>query len=452
MTTVTADVCATPMVHVTGKDQPSASVRMLQIFAVCLMIFPGDDVLKVVGGDGYPAALVSYVIFFAWLAGSLLGQHNPIEYRYPVRITLAWLWIVSLASYILMNQASLNSEQVLSAQRWFLQLAGMSGIILVASEGLRSLEDIRRVLRALVWGGAFCGIVAGLQFKARIDLTKYLKLPGFSINAADSANAAIILRGGQNRVPGTATDPIELGVAAGMLLVLAVYLLMNDKDRPTWQRVVPVLCILVSVVGSVSRSGVIAVAVAFLVLVVSLPPVRRLKGLSAIPVALGAVFVVSHGLLGTLDSYFLAGGNDPSIAHRTNNYPYVEALIRQSPWLGQGGNTYIADATHILDDQYLTTAINLGLLGLAALAFYLAWPVLVAFVARRRTEDPETRELCAALGGASLAAVICAGTFDGFSFPMFFDLQALVAGLTGAVWIMVNETPSHEIREGGIIQ
>jgi hypothetical protein len=29
---------------------------------------------------------------------------------------------------------------------------------------------------------------------------------------------------------------------------------------------------------------------------------------------------------------------------------------------------------HVLDNQHLTTAIELGPLGLAALVFYLAWP------------------------------------------------------------------------------
>jgi O-antigen ligase len=94
---------------------------------------------------------------------------------------------------------------------------------------------------------------------------------------------------------------------------------------------------------------------------------------------------------------------------------------------------------HVLDNQYLTTAIELGLLGVVALAFYLVCPVVVALAARRRAIDPELRDLCAALAGASLAAVLCAATFDGFSFPMFFNLQALIAGLAGAVWLMASK-------------
>jgi hypothetical protein len=37
--------------------------------------------------------------------------------------------------------------------------------------------------------------------------------------------------GGLNRVFGTAIDPIEIGVSAGILLALAVYLMMHDIGR-----------------------------------------------------------------------------------------------------------------------------------------------------------------------------------------------------------------------------
>jgi O-antigen ligase len=234
-----------------------------------------------------------------------------------------------------------------------------------------------------------------------------------------------------------------MGVVAGMLLALAVYLMMHDTSQPKWQRVIPVLCIAVAVAASVSRSGVLATAIGLGVLIVSLPPARRLKGLVAVPVALAVAFVGSRGLLGTFRDYFLAGTSDPSIMHRTNNYPYVEQLIHQAPWLGQGGGTYIpattASSVHILDNQYLTIAIELGLLGMAALFFYLSWPAIVAFAARHHTANPELRDLCVALAGADLAAMVCAATFDGFSFPVFFNLQPLIAGLIGATWIIVHK-------------
>jgi O-antigen ligase len=420
-----------------GAGRRSHAVRLLQVFVVVLMVLPADYVVKAVGADGYAAALVAYFMLLIWLAATLFGLHNSFALRYPVRITLGVFWVVSIASYILINRSVMSGIQLESANRWLMQLAGVSGVVLVTAECLNSLDEIKRVLRPLTWGGAFCGVVAALQFRGGIDLTKYLKIPGFALNAAASTNAVIGSRGGQSRVPGTATDPIELGVVAGMLVPLAAYMLMHDTERPKWQRIVAFVCTALAVPASVSRSGIIAVVVAFGVLLVLLPPVPRLKGLAAIPPALAVVFAVAHGLIGTLASYFLAGTADSSVAHRTNNYPYVEQLVRQAPWLGQGGGTYIPlSAVNILDNQYLTTAIELGILGVLAMGFFLIWPAVAALVARTRTPDRQLRDLCAALAGAEFAAVICSATFDSFSFPMFVNVQALVAGLCGTVWLI----------------
>ena len=421
---------------------PSSAVRLLQVFALALMVLPSDHVVKVIGADGYAAALVAYLMFFLWAAASLLGHHDPFACRYPTRLTLAGMWVCSLASYLVINRASITAEQSAAADRWLIQLLEMSAIILVAAEGLRTLEDVRRVLRPLIWGGTVCGIIAGLQFKARIDLTRNLKLPGFGINSAAASTAQIVERGTQNRVPGTGIDPIEMGVAMAMLLALAIYLLMHDHDRPRWQRTVPVLCIAFGTAASVSRSAIIALVLAVGGLIFSLTPTRRLKGLTGLVLAVVALALVAPGLIETLLSFFLKAKTDPSVTHRTNNYPYVLHLVQRAPWLGQGGGTYIPPfGTNTLDNEYLDIVIELGLLGLAATICYLVYPAITAFAARRRTDNPELRDLCAALGAAELAAVVTSGTFDSFSFPMFYDLQALLAGLASAVWLIVrNET------------
>ena len=418
----------------------SDAVPLLQVFAVTVMVFPADTVIKAIGGGGYVAALVGYCLFLAWVAATLFGLHNPLDYRYPVRATVCALWIVSLASYALINRANLTVAQQAGADRWLMQLAAVSGVILVAAECLRSLEDVRRVLRALTWGGAFCGVVAALQFWLRLDITPYLRmLPGFSLNQIAATNAVLGSRGALNRVPGTATDPIELGVVAGMLLPLAIYLALHDIERSRTRRWLPVACIALTVAASVSRSAILAVCIALGVLVVSLPPARRLKALAVMPLAVAGAFLTARGLIGTLASFFLAGASDPSIAHRVNTYPLVEHLVQGAPWFGSGGGTYIVQsATQILDNQYLSTAIELGLAGAVALTFFLLWPALAALVARSRTMDAELRDLCAALAGAELAATLCSVTFDSLSFPMFVNVQALVLGLIGAAWLLVE--------------
>ena len=417
------------------------AVPLLQLFALTVMVIPSDTVIQAIGAGGYPAALVGMLMFAVLVAASLLGLHHPLRQRHPIRAVLALLWLTVLASYVLMDRPELSVAEAAGADRLLMQLAVITGVALVAAECLGSLGDLRRVLRVLCWGGAFCGLVAGLQFWISLDVAPYLReLPGFSLNFD---NPAILDRAALNRVTGTAITPIELGVVAGMLLPLAISLAISDTDRSALMRWAPAGLIALGIPTSVSRSGVLSAAVALAVLVVLMPSRQRLVALAAAPFALVATFVSAPGLIGTLTSFFGAGSADPSVATRLIDYPLVERLIYEAPWLGHGGGTYLPDNVFdILDNQYLKTGIELGLIGIVVLAVYFLVPVVVALVARRQSSDPELRLLCAALAGAGLAAAVCSLTFDSLSFPMFSNVHALVIGLIGAAWRLAAAGPA----------
>jgi O-antigen ligase len=414
-----------------------APVRLLQVFAGALMVFPSDLVVPAVGAAGFVASLVAMALFAVYLAAVALGHHNPSLRRSPVRVTLAAMWCVSLVSYALMHLREVPELEALGADRWLLLLAAMTGVILVAAEGLSTLGDIRRVVRVLAWGGAFCGLIAGLQFYINVDVAAILRmLPGFT---ASEEYLSISSRGALNRVAGTALHPIELGVVAGMLLPVAIYMGIHDLGHPRWRRWTPAVLIVVSITVSVSRSAVLALVIALAVLLALLPPRQQLVGLALLPFGLVGVFMTTPGLITTLSSFFAAGRNDPSIGTRVDDYPMVAALVAERPWFGRGGATFFHEtALEILDNQYLKTAVELGLLGVAALTLYLALPFFLALSARRRATDPEMRMLCAGLAAALAPATICPLTFDAFSFPMFTLLHALLVGLAGACWAVVR--------------
>jgi O-antigen ligase len=145
-------------------------------------------------------------------------------------------------------------------------------------------------------------------------------------------------------------------------------------------------------------------------------------------------------VVNTLTGFFEAGTNDTSVATRVDDYPLVVQLVGHHPFFGQGGGSYIArDAYTILDNEYLKTSVELGLVGLVALVLFLASPVVTSFAARRRSDDLELRTLCGALAGAGAAGLVCSATFDSFSFPMFVGTEALVVGLSACVWRLTRE-------------
>ena len=414
----------------------SHAVPILQLFALTVMVIPSDTIISSIGAAGYPAGLLGLFAFGIFLAATLLGLHNPLEHRHPIRTVLCVLWATALVSYVLMDRDTISVVEAAGADRFVLQIMVITGVALVAAEWLHSRDDVNRVLRALCWGGALCGAIAALQFWASLDLAPYLReLPGFSLNFD---NAGILARGALNRAAGTAIHPIELGVVAGMLMPLAIYLAMSDTARSAGRRWTPVVLIGLAIPASVSRSAILAVTIALAVFVVLLPAIPRLVAFGALPLALVAVFMSAPGLIGTLTSFFEAGTTDPSVATRVSDYSLVERLVDQAPFFGRGGGTYIPDnLIDVLDNQYLKTAIELGIIGVVAFAALFLVPVIAALVARRHTSDPDLRLLCAALAGAALAAGVCSLTFDSLSFPMFSNVCALVFGLIGAVWRFV---------------
>lgn len=432
---------------VRSMSSRSRAVLLLQVFAVTLFVIPSDTVIRVIGAGGYAAALIGMFAFSVFLTVSLLGLHNPLAQRHPIRAVLCLFWLSALASYVLMDRSMLTAAELASADRLLMQLTVITGVALIAAEFLRSLHDVRRVLRVVCWGGAFCGVVAALQYWISLDVATYLReLPGFSINAVDPGIAS---RAGLNRVSGTSVYPIELGVVAGMLLPLAIYVAIYDTDRRPRRRWVPVGLIALAIPASVSRSAVISVAVGLGVLVVLMPARQRLVALCALPFTLAAVFMAAPGVIRTLLNFFGAGTADPSVAARVTDYPLVERYLEHAPLFGRGGWTYFADnALDILDNQFLKTAIELGVVGVVALTAFLLVPAISALVARRRSTDPELRLLCAALAGAGLAAFACSFTFDSLSYPMFTGLYALIIGLIGATWQLAAAEVPARVRAG----
>ena len=420
-------------------DERTARV-LLVLYALALMVLPSNMVLEPVGAAGYPASLVALVTFGIWCTAIAFGLHRPGTRRHPLRLLLALVWAVSLVSYAVFHLQRRGSVEALAADRWLLQLAAVTGVAVVAAECLHRLRDLHKVLQALVWGGAFCGLLSAIQFFAGFDLTEYLRLlPGFSFNGNYSG---IITRGAISRVSGTAIHPIELGSVAGILLPLAVHLAVHDRTRAWWRRWLPVALIGAAIPASVSRSAVVAITVALGVYIVLLPAAHRLTALAAVPIGVLAVFMTARGFFSTLTSFILMGSSDPSISTRTGDYELVADLVAASPWFGHGGGTYIPDNfIDITDNQYLKSAIELGIAGLLAVLLLQLVPVVMALTSRSRSDDPVVRSLCGALAGSTAAIAVGSLTFDSFSFPMFTGVQALVLGLIGAVWRIV---PRHD--------
>lgn len=425
-----------------ASQDPSGPLLILRIYVVCLFVLPSNATIGVLGGAGSAAdvvALLGAVLYLGWV---LMGAHNPRGLRYPTRLAFLFMWLATSASYVSLQFRERTPTETNGADRWLLFLLGTTAVAFLAAEGLRSFASVIRLMRTLLWAASFCAVVAALQFLGHRDLAQTIgsHLPGFHYVGWFSG---VEQRGDLRRVPGTTTNPIEMGADASMLLPIAIAVLVIDRERPLWKRLVPLILIGLCIPMSVSRTAVLATTVAMLFFIPQVRRTLRLAVLALVPVGVGAIGLIVPSYIGTIAGFFSAGGTDTSVRARTGDYTYVAQLVAQHPFFGRGPWAFIPDnALDILDNSYLTWLVEFGWIGLVILVvFYMVLPIAAAVTVRRRTIDPGRRLTAAAISAALGAAALASATYDGLNFPTNFGLEALFIGITGALWVQTAGEP-----------
>jgi polysaccharide biosynthesis protein PslJ len=411
-------------------------ITIIQIYVVLLVLIPPTNIIEPLGAVGTPATVTALVALMLWFVGVIVPGGYLCRTVVPVRVVMGLLVGTIFLAYAVAHVRYVPGDEVLASDRALLQVLSWAGVALLAAEGLRDRAEVYRVLRTLVAAVAIMAIVGFLQFRLGIDLAERLNhLPGLHQN---SDLASILDRGGFRRPAGTATHPIEFGCVIAMTLPLALHLARFDLTRTRARRWVPVAAVAVGIPVAVSRSAVLAATVAAVTLLAGLDPKLRPRALAAAAAFMVLIYATTPGLLGTFRNLFVHADSDPSVTLRTSDYEVAEQYVQQAPWLGRGPGTFLSDKYIVLDNQYLMSAIEIGLVGLLVVIVYLLATAFLGRGFRHRTGDPATHDLGQALAATSLAGAVSAFTFDGFSFLMFAGFIPLCLGIGGAMWAMVR--------------
>lgn len=421
----------------------SVKANVPALLTFCLFspfIFPSDMVIGPIGAVGFVAMIAAILLFGFWVTATIFGLHNPFEWRSPPRFGLGALWVATIIAYVAAKPAYATSMSQASADRFILTLCGMSGIILVIG-AQRSTEQLARIIGALTGGATVCAIVAVYQFITQTDPMDWIRaiMIGWTENGG---NTTFQVRSPFIRVAGSTFHPIELGVVSSMILPLSVWRLIFDEAVGRWLGWFQLTLIFGASIITVSRSAILALVVVGIVFVPWLPSFAKRWAGIVIPAGVGVVFVLIPGFVTIVSSLFTSGTDDPSLATRVNNYPRVEAMIKANPLTGVGPGSYVPQtALQILDNQYLSSAVNMGLLGAIGYAVFLALPVLSSLQVARLTADAAVRCLAGAISAAMAVAFVTSGTADLLSFPVFLIVVSAFVGLACAVWHIAQQTP-----------
>ncbi len=405
------------------------SAPVIAIYLFLLFVIPANLVVAPLGSAGTPAQIFGIMAGVWWLTSKLVLRDSIATGPSWCRAAVVMFACAVLLSYAFAMLRPISPVEISSADRGIISLGSWVGIFFAIAGGVPSIGRLRVILRRLAIAGGFLASLGIVQFVTGVSFVDRLTIPGL---VANSDLVGVLERSGIARPAGTATHPIEFGVVLAMLLPVAIYCALEDRDRSQLRRWYPVLAIAFGIPVSLSRSAVVATGAAILFLLPSLTP-RRRRSLYAGAVLLGlAVYVSVPGLLGTLGRLFTGISDEGSAQSRVDSYGIAWDFIQRSPVWGRGFGTFLP-AYRILDNQYLGALIELGVLGTIALLWMFVSGVGDCLRARQCAGNGNYRLLTSAVAGSIAAGACSFATFDAFGFPIACCLIFVLLGLGAAL-------------------
>jgi O-antigen ligase len=419
-------------------------VTLLTFYLVLLIGIPSRLIFAPLGGAGTPSTIIG-VAFFIWYLLSWLHPSSTINRgQQPMRRAVVLFFCVVVISYVLASQGPLSTTEQNGADRSLILVCGWMGVLLLAADGIDTMDRLKTLIRRLVFGATAMGILGIVQFITGLNAAQYINIPGLTSQAPYSD---VLQLDSLNRPSATAIHPLEFGYVLVLILPLAIHQARYAPSGLRIRRWLQVAIIAGATPMTVSRSAIVGVVVILLVMVPTWSRIERWMTLVAVLGATAAEFLLVHGLLGTLRNLFASVSSDSSTLSRTAAFSHAAPLIAAHPWFGQGFGTFLSQVYFFTDDQYLNSLIEIGVVGLVVLIGLLATGWYLSRSARRASTDPETRDLAQAMAASAAAAIVTYATFDALYFPMAASLTFLILGCAGALWRLTRHESLMAIND-----
>jgi polysaccharide biosynthesis protein PslJ len=420
--------------HDAGASRPARridAVTLLSCYTILLMTIPSSLIVGSLGAAGAPAAMLAVGI----LGWYLVARHHPglglDRGRQPVRGAAVIFAGVVVAAYISASRHAVPAAQQNGADRGLLVLAGWVGVLALAADGIDRAGRLRTLLGRIVMLATALAAIGVIEFSTGTDLTKYIVIPGLSVHQQVTD---LMSRNGLVRVMATTGTPLEFSAVLAMSLPIALH---RARFAPTELRVrrwlqAALITVVLPMTGS--RSAFFALAVICVVLFPTWPRRDRRRAYLAGFAAPALAWLVKPSLVSSFNTLFGQLGTDQSSLSRADAYSEAVPYIAAHPWLGQGFQTFFPQTYFFVDNQYLTSLLETGVLGLLALVACFATGWFTARSVRATATDARTRDLGQCLAASIAAGAVCFASFDALSFSIAAGLFFLLLGCVGAAW------------------
>jgi O-antigen ligase len=363
----------------------------------------------------------------------------------------------SLVASVLANpeRVAVASSDVNKSLMFF---ASFIVVLYLTASTIRRLDDVDFLAKTLVGGGAVVAFFAIVEARTGFNVFNHVsRVMPFLIDQGD-VGGFVRVGTGKLRVFGSAQHPIALSAALVMLIPVALYLARRYRQR-RWM--LSALVLVAASAATVSRTGIVMLLIVALVFLLLRPrETRRLW-----PALLLAPIAIHFALPGTLgaikNSFFPAGGlvaqqkvqpGTSGSGRLADLGPGIQEWKRQ-PLFGEGFATRVVDATvvsgpvpdgsaldpnvRILDDQWLGTLIETGVIGFFGWLWFFA-RVLRRFGAEAKRDESDRGWLLSALTAGIAAYAVGMVTYDAFAFIQVTFLMFIFVGLGAA---LMSERP-----------
>jgi O-antigen ligase len=426
------------------RDTRSDAVTLLTCYVVMLMAIPSSLVVGSFGAAGAPAGLFAAVLLCWYL---MVRQHPDISIsraRQPIRTAAVVFACAIVMTYVSANRTSMPVLQENGADRGLIVLSGWIGVLLLAADGIDREDRLRTLLRRIVLGASAMSVMGLMDSFTGLDFARYVSIPGLTVQTQATD---LLSRDGLVRAMATTAEPLELAAVLAMCLPLAVHQARFAPRELRFRRWVQVALIAGTMPMTGSRSAFFGIAVIALVLFPTWPKRDRRRAYLALLTAPLLAWLAVPSILRDFGELFGQLGNDQSSKSRSGAFSAAVPYIAHHPWLGQGFHTFLPQIYFFVDDQYLTSLIETGVVGLAALIclFITGW--VTARGTRFITSDSQGRDLAQSLAASVAAAAVCFASFDALSFSIAAGLYFLLLGCVAAAWRIARDKQRTESRD-----
>jgi hypothetical protein len=390
------------------------------------------------------------LVFAAW-GGALLVDPSVRLRRSPFQVSLMIILVATFGSIVVnVGRVMPLSSAVLKSTTFFLSFVLFHYFVVSVVRTRRAIENVAKLLVA---GGAAIAVSAIVEQRTHFNIFDHV---GMVLPLMQFNGSVLVERFGEIRAIGSSAHPIELGVVLAMTLPLGVALAFGCSRR--WW--IPTAMIAVGALASVSRTPILVLATATLVLLWLRPgDVKRL-----LPLAVPLLIVVKLALPGSLatlkNAFFPPGGlvAEQSVYYREADPLLAGGRVRQlgpmldeagrTPLLGQGFATRQTGFDNplrnapILDNQWLGLLLELGIVGV------VGWAALFVGSARRLGRAARTRAgpegwLATGLAASIIGFAVAMFTFDGFAFIQATFVFWTLISLSGSLLLLPDEAETQ---------